>query len=260
MWIQNCQSQAYRKEITNLKEKSGKRLLLVRQLRLFLDSNGYIRCGGRIHNAPLGELAKFPYLLPANHVFTRLLVYAMHVKLCHAGVNSTVTALHQSYWIPTIRQCVKMILRKYVVCIKLIGKPYRIPDPPPLPKLRIEQPNPFKVTGVDFTSALYTRDGGTERKVYICLFTCATTRGVHLEVVLDLTLDSFMLASRKFTGRRSTPTTMISDNASTYLAATEELTSLFQSPSLKTALLNITESLGSSSPNGLLGTEAFGRD
>ena len=236
VWIQNCQSQAYSKEIANLKEKSGKRLMLVRQLRLFLDSHGYLRCGGRIHNAPLDELAKFPYLLPANHAFTRLLVHATHVKLCHAGVNSTITALRQSYWIPTIRQCVKKILRKCVVCIKLIGKPYRIPDPPPLPKLRIEQPNPFKVTGVDFTGALYTRDSGTERKVYICLFTCATTRAVHLEVVLDLTLESFMLAFRKFTSRRSTPTTMISDNASTYLAAAEELTSLFQSPSLKTAL------------------------
>ena len=110
VWIQCCQSQAYSKEITNLKEKSSKRLLLVRQLRLFLDKDGYIRCGGRIHNAPVGELAKFPYLLPANHMYTKLLVYATHVKLCHAGVNSTVTALRQSYWIPTIRQCVKKIL------------------------------------------------------------------------------------------------------------------------------------------------------
>ena len=136
-------------------------------------------------------------------------MYATHVKLCHAGVNSTVTALRQSYWIPTIRQCVKKILSKCVVCIKLIGKPYRIPDPPPLPKLCIEKPNPFKVTGVDFTGALYTRDGGTERKVYICLFICVNTRAVHLEVVLDLTLESFMLSFCKFTSRRSTPTTMM---------------------------------------------------
>ena len=64
----------------------------------------------------------------------------------------------------------------------------------------------------------------------------ATTHAVHLEVVLDLTLDSFMLAFCKFTSHRSTSTTMISDNTSTYLAATEELMSLFQSPSLKTAL------------------------
>ena len=45
-----------------------------------------------------------------------------------------------------------------------------------------------------------------------------------------------MLAFRKFSSRRSTPSTIISDNASTYLAAAEELTQLFQSSSLKTAL------------------------
>ena len=116
IWIQSCQAQIYGKEITNLQQKSIKRLLLVRQLHLFLDSDGYIRCGGRIHNAPISELAKFPYLLPANH---ELLVDATHVKLRHAGINSTVTALRQSYWILAIRQCVKKIPRK-CVCVHQI--------------------------------------------------------------------------------------------------------------------------------------------
>lgn len=72
--------------------------------------------------------------------------------------------------------------------------------------------------------------------MYICLVTCTTTCAIYLEVVLDLTLESFMLAFRKFTSCRSTPTTVISDSASTYLAAAEKLIQLFQSPSLKTAL------------------------
>ncbi|XP_063408858.1 uncharacterized protein LOC134692334 [Mytilus trossulus] len=44
----------------------------VRQLGLFLDETGLIRCNGRIHNAPIPESAKFPYLIPANHPLTRL--------------------------------------------------------------------------------------------------------------------------------------------------------------------------------------------
>lgn len=100
----------------------------------------------------------------------------------------------------------------------------------------MDQPNPFYVTGVDFTGALYIRDKEDEHKVYICLFTCATTRAVHLEVVPDLTVESFMLAFRKFTSRRSLPKTMLSDNASTYLAAVEEIKQLLQSPSLREAL------------------------
>ena len=56
LWIRHCQSSSFFKEITNLKQNSpsNKRLPLVRQLRLFLDPNNLLRCGGRIHNAPVG--------------------------------------------------------------------------------------------------------------------------------------------------------------------------------------------------------------
>ena len=233
IWIKNMQQLHYSDDIDNLNSKSSKRTLLVRQLRLFLDTNGFLRFGGRIHNAPINELTKFPYLL----YFTRLLVYTTHEKLHHAGLNSTVTAIHQMYWIPTIRAFIKKLLRKCVVCTKLTGKPYKAPDPPPLPKARISNCILFSVCGVDFTGALYVREGETERKVYICLFTCATTRAVHLEIVLDMTVESFMLAFQKFASQRSVPKRRISDNASTYLSAANELQQLFNSPSLKQAMV-----------------------
>jgi len=69
-----------------------------------------------------------------------------------------------------------------------MGKPYRAPDPPPLPKVWVNEPKPFAVTGVDFTGALYVKESNKERKVYICLFTCVCTRGIHLEIVSDLTV------------------------------------------------------------------------
>ena len=72
-----------------------------------------------------------------------------------------------------------------------------------------------------------------ETKAYICLFTCAVTRAIHLEVVTDLTESSFLQAFRRFSSRKSLPVVMISDNASTYLASAETLQELFQSPSLK---------------------------
>ena len=34
----------------------------------------YLRCSGRIHNAPLSELTKFPYLLPSKHPFIDLVI------------------------------------------------------------------------------------------------------------------------------------------------------------------------------------------
>ena len=48
LWIQSCQLSSFSKEIKNLNNKptSNRRLPLVRQLRLFLDSNNLLRCGG----------------------------------------------------------------------------------------------------------------------------------------------------------------------------------------------------------------------
>ena len=97
---------------------------------------------GRINNVPISELANFPYLLSPKHQITKLLVYTTHEKLHYAGVSSTITAICQLYWIPAIRVYVRKLLRICVTCLRLIGIQYRPPDPSPLPKVRIEQPQP----------------------------------------------------------------------------------------------------------------------
>ena len=87
-----------------------------------------------------------------------------------------------------------------------------------------------------FTGALNVRDMGKENKVYVCLFTCAVTRAVHLEIVIDLTTGNLLLAFKRFSSRKSLPEVMLSDNASTYLAAVEELNKLFSCKTLLEAL------------------------
>ena len=126
---------------------------------------------------------------------------------------STICHLRQKYWIPTIRQCVKSQLRKCTTCRMVNSKPYIAPDPPPLPTYRLENSPPFTVTGIDFSGVLYVREKiGIESKAYVCLFTCASTRAIHLELVHDLTEESFMQAFRRFVSRRSLPQLIISDN------------------------------------------------
>jgi hypothetical protein len=68
------------------------------------------------------------------------------------------------------------------------------PDPPPLPFYRMTDSHPFTVTGLDFTGAIYVKTPRGQEKVYICLFTCANTRAVHLEVVTNLTVPTFITA------------------------------------------------------------------
>ena len=48
---------------------------------------------------------------------------------------------------------------------------------------------------------LFQEQGSTE-KAHLCLFTCASTRGVHLELVEDYSAEQFLLGFRRFVGRR----------------------------------------------------------
>ena len=164
------------------------------------------------------------------------MIYAIHNAQLHAGVNATLTALQQNYWIPAAHQIIRQLLKKCVTCQRVIANPYRVPDPPPLAVTRTQASRPFQVTGVDFTGVFYVRSIEGEKKVYVCLFTCAVTRAVHLEVVTDLSIETFLLALRRFSSRRSTPSIMMSDNASTYLAAADELRQLFSSSLLSDTL------------------------
>ena len=68
------------------------------------------------------------------------------------------------------------------------------------------------------------------------MFTCATTRAIHLEVLTDLSTETFLLAFRRFVSWKSLPTVVMSDNASTYMSAATELYNLFNSKTLATSL------------------------
>ena len=70
-------------------------------------------------------------------------------------------------------------------------------------------------------------------KVYIVLFTCCVTRAVHLELVEDLTSQTFRRALRRFSSRRGTPALIVSDNAKTFRATQKALKRLFDDPEVK---------------------------
>ena len=111
-WIFDCQQQQFPTEIQHLKLnlRNKKYPPLVRQLQLFLDDKGYLRCGGRIHNAPVHNTTKFPYLLPSQHALTTLIILAAHITHLHGGVIRTVTALRDKFWIMSARRYVRSVI------------------------------------------------------------------------------------------------------------------------------------------------------
>ena len=75
-------------------------------------------------------------------------------------------------------------------------------------------------------------------KFYICLFTCASTRAVHLELVRDMGVDTFVLAVRRFTSRRGLPVTFMSDNAKTFRSSSKEVRQISRSFEVNKYLTN----------------------
>ena len=61
-WIRSTQHTSYPNVSLSLQKDSSKKPNLVRQLNLYLDEQNRLRCRGRIHNAPLDDDAKFPYM------------------------------------------------------------------------------------------------------------------------------------------------------------------------------------------------------
>ena len=194
-----------------------------RQLDLFQDEKGVWRCRGRIQNAAVSYSTKHPVLLHKDHHFTYLVTQKAHEQVLHNGVKETLTEIRSRFWIVRGRSLAQKIVRRCRVCRRHEGRSYSAPQPPPLPSFRVEEASPFTFTGCDFAGPLYIKSEGSQRKVWICLFTCCVVRAVHLELVMDMTTSTFHRCFRRFVGRRGLPKQMISDNGKTFKAAAKTI-------------------------------------
>ena len=69
-----------------------------------------------------------------------------------------------------------------------------------------------------------------ETKTYICFFTYASTRAVHLELTQHLDVNSFLLAFQCFAAKRGLLATIISDNAAIFRSSAKEVKRITRSP------------------------------
>ncbi|KAK6194435.1 hypothetical protein SNE40_000069 [Patella caerulea] len=93
-----------------------------------------------------------------------------------------------------------------------------------LPKDRVTAGEPpFTRTGVDYFGPFLVKRGRSEVKRYGCLFTCLTTRSIHIEVSHTLDTDSFLNALQRFIARRGEPREIRSDNGTNFVGGQAEL-------------------------------------
>ena len=225
MWVKHCQKKQFSEALHSCVTKKPNNL--VSQLDLFIDECGMLRCGGRLVHANFKEAARFPLLLPSSERFTHLLIEKIHQKLLHSGVIQTLSEIRQQFWIPCGRATVAKVLKRCIVCKKLEGGPYKLPSMAPLPKSRVSESTPFTRVGIDYFGPLYIVENKDSQKIWVSLFTCLVTRAVHLELVNDMSADSFLLCFRRFISARGTPIEIISDNAKQFKLSSDTINAIW---------------------------------
>lgn len=195
--------------------------------------------GGRLKHAVLAEEFKHPVLLPASHHFTKLVIVYYHEKLFHAGVQTTLNAIREEFWPILAKGQVKKILRNCVKCRKahprsswqLMGE---------LPSVRVNMARPFLNSGVDYCGPFYVRDrirkNSKKYKAYVAIFICMATKAVHIELVEDLTTESFLAALKRFMARRGKVKNIYSDNEKNFVGADRILQQIFEKEDFKGAV------------------------
>ena len=125
--------------------------------------------------------------------------------------------LQQVYWIIGIRNALQEIKSRCIKCRHRNAKPIH-PPMADLPRERLdEHVFPFTHTGVNYFEPIEMKFLRLTLKRWCCLFTCLTTRAVHIEVTQSLDTESCLAAVTRFIARRGYPSTIISDNGTNTL-------------------------------------------
>jgi hypothetical protein len=223
------------------------------QFQLYMDEQNIVRSLTRLAaSETLPETCKLPIILPKHHPLVERLILHLHAVNGHLSLSSTQYYVRRQFRLIGGKKELSRILHtcKKRHCNKPIPMAQKMA---PLPVERLDGYTSFDRVSCDFFGPMYTkhtcslrpkpkkRPTGTDldkqkeffcpheekdEKSWGCLFVCFYTRAVHLELVEDMTADSFLKALYRMCGRRGAPSYLWSDNAQTFKAADRELTRL----------------------------------
>ena len=220
-FVQNESFPNVSKSIANSKEIS--KTLNIAKLSPFIEEDGTIRVKGRLKHSNLDYNAKHPILLTAKHPVVQLLLEKAHRDNLHEGTEYVRNMLQQEYWIIGLRNALRKIKSRCIKCRHRNANPIH-PPMADLPRERLdEHVFPFTHTGVDYFGPFEVKFLRRTLKRWCCLFTCLTTRAVHIEVAQSLDTESCLAAVTRFIARRGYPNTIISDNGTNFVGAANEL-------------------------------------
>lgn len=209
------------------------------QLAPYVDQAGLIRVGGRLKYSTLDDNAKHPILLPQRCHLTDLIIRYYHQLLLHGGARVVLSIISRQYWIISGRAAVRRAIYSCIPCTK-----YRASTPQPfmadLPASRVTANRPFYNVGMDYGGPFIVKEsrrrGSRTQKAYLALFICMAVKAVHLEIVTDLSTESFLAAMDRFTSRRGIPANIYTDCGTNYVGAAKQIKALLKANNVRQAI------------------------
>ncbi|XP_063636104.1 uncharacterized protein LOC134806710 [Cydia splendana] len=185
-----------------------------------LGEDNLIHLAGRIKAVEdIDPESRFPILLDGCHPVARLLVQYYHKRAGHANNEYVINELRQRFWLLRLRDTVRSIAHKCLLCKIRKSKPMN-PATGDLPPQRLaHHQRAFTFTGLDYFGPVNVTVGRRHEKRYVALYTCLTTRALHLELVHSLSSHSAIMSLRRFIARRGVPNTIYSDNGTAFIGA-----------------------------------------
>lgn len=185
--------------------------------------NGLLKIDGRLrYGEEIEDDTKNPIILDPHHPLTKLYIQHYHSKT-HEGSQSVMCEMRRKFWILKGRWNIKKVCRTCPRCRFMKGKP-KAPKMAPLPSYRLSRPiRPFTICGLDYFGPLMITIGRKRDKRYGALFTCLSTRAIHIEIAASLTTDSAIMALQRMICRRGPPEKILSDNGTNFHGAELEL-------------------------------------
>lgn len=187
---------------------------------LLIDKEGILRFRSRNANATtLHYDARHPIVLPRHHKITHRIVESYHQAHLHENTQTVLNELRQRFFIRKNRTMINTIVRQCQKCVVDRARP-QFPQMSNHPSDRLSiGKRAFHATGVDYFGPIHTTVGRRKEKRWGVLFTCLTTRAVHMEMAHTLSGESCKRCIENFIGRRGTPAVMRSDNGTNFVWA-----------------------------------------
>ena len=129
---------------------------ITRQLGVFKDKDGLLRCKGRLNNSILDPDARNPILIPRNHSLENLIMRS-HGNMLRNGVKEAMMDLRSRFWIVKGRQLVKRNVHACKLCSRIQGLSYGHPETRKMPDFRAKEDLAFLSIEIDFAGTFFIK-------------------------------------------------------------------------------------------------------